>query len=164
MNNSNQYFFSRYYNVPFLFIFLSTFLLSGCCLYSVFPSGDYHCSQVDFEDLVKSRHYQEAFDQLEKDSLIDSTYTNKVQYDILNVFLHGRTIKKNELLIYSSYLEYPNSNNWTMLSAKALIVYLDTGHINPKILQDLQTDFTYFSQDKAYWFDVIKHLNNPRPN
>jgi len=143
-------------------VLLLPLLLTGCCPYQLFPGGQHHCSNLDLEDLVKAGRYQEAFKQLDPKGLEDASYDYKVTYDILNVLVNGRSIRKEELYIYPTYQKYPESYAWTMLSAKVLLIYLETGKVDTKAIQDLEDFLKKYYPNRLFWIKALKDLDKTK--
>ena len=143
-----------------LIILIIPVFFSGCCAYSIFPGGTYYCSQVDFKDLVKDARYKEAFNMLSPEGLNSASYDLKVSYDILNVLLNEEKIKKEDLFIYETFKKYPNSIAWTMLSAKILIIYLDTGKLDNQTIEDFEKYVPKHSKHNYFWLKALKDLPN----
>ena len=131
---------------------------SGCCALSIFPRGTYYCAQANFEDLVKDGRYRDAFKMLSSDGLESSAYDLQISYDILNVLVNGKKIRKEDLFIYKTYKKYPESIAWTMLSAKILIIYLDTGKIDEKTVNDFKIWVPKYSKHNYFWLKALQDL------
>lgn len=144
--------------VKFISILLISVFFSACCAYKIFPAGEYHCAQINFQNLVEDRKYEEAFKQLSPEGLESYTYGHKVSYDILNVLVNGRKIKKEELFIYKTFTKYPHSAAWTMLSAKILIIYLDTGKIDQETIELFEKYVPKNSKNNYFWINALKDL------
>jgi hypothetical protein len=131
---------------------------SGCCTLSVFPGGTYYCFEMNFKDSIKKGNYKEAFELLNTDGLELSTYDLQVSYDILNVLVNGRNIKKEDLYTYKTYKKYPNSIAWTMLSTKILIIYLDTGKLDKNAIETFEKYVPKHSKHNYFWLKALKNL------
>ena len=142
-----------------LIILIIPIFFSGCCAFSVFPGGTYYCAQADFKDLVKDGRYEEAFKMLNPDNLNSAAYDLQISYDILNVIVNGNKIKKEDLFTYKTYKKYPESIAWTMLSAKILIIYLDTGELDEQTIKDFERWVPKYSKHNYFWLKVLKDLN-----
>ncbi len=138
--------------------FLVLFFLSGCCAYKIIPGGDFHCAQIEFDTLVKEKNYKEAFSQINPEGIENSQYSYKIQYDILNVLVNGRSVKKEDLVTYKAFLKFPDSYSWSMLSAKVLVNYLETGNIDNDAIKELTRFLQNYNKDKLFWADAIKDI------
>ncbi|MCP3671659.1 MAG: hypothetical protein GY814_14765 [Gammaproteobacteria bacterium] len=113
---------------------------------------------MEFESLVEEGRYQEAFNQLDPKGLEDASYRYQAQYDILNVLIHGRKVKKEGLFTYQAFLKYPDSISWTILGCKVLVNYLDTGTVDTETLETMKK----YNPDKLLWLKPLQDLNKPR--
>ena len=141
-----------------LLILIIPIFFSACCAYSAFPGGSYQCAKEDFKGLVQDGRYEEAFKMIDPKGLKSSTYDSQISYDILNVLVNGKKVKKEDLYIYETYKKYPNSIAWTMLSAKILIIYMDTGKLDQETIAIFEKYVPKHSKHNYYWLKALNDL------
>ena len=139
-------------------ILIIPIFFSACCAYTIFPGGEYNCAKTDFQHLVKDRQYKKAFAMLNPKGLADATYDEQIAYDILNVLVNKEKVNKEDLFIYETYKTYPNSRAWTILSAKILIIYLDTGKLNKETIDIFEKYVPKHSKHNYFWLKALKDL------
>ncbi len=116
---------------------------------------------------MKDGKYEKAFSQLNKESIVFNNFgQSMLTYDILNVLVNKRSVKKEELLFSERYNLYPNSYAWTIRSFVALTEYLETGNLTSEtvdILEWCRTDMSTRSEweDQIFWIDAILTLHQP---
>jgi hypothetical protein len=117
--------------------------------------------------MVKSGEYSEAFSQLNKDEIVRVNFgSSMLKYDVLNVLVNKRSVKKEKLLFLERYKKYSESLAWTVKSFIALLEYLDTGNLSPTTVDWLEwcrTDMKKRSEwkDQIFWIDAILTLHQP---
>ena len=141
-----------------LLVLIIPIFLSACCAYTIFPGGGYLCAKTDFQYLVKERQYKKAFETLTSQGLENAPYDNQIAYDILNVLVNGKKVRKEDLFTYETYKNYPNSKAWTMLSAKILIIYLDTEQLDKETIDLFEKYVPQHSKHNYFWLNALKDL------
>ncbi len=88
-----------------------------------------------------------------------AAYDLKISYDILNVLVNGNKVRKEDLFTYEAYKKHPHSIAWTMLSAKILIIYMDTGKLDQKTIKTFEKYVPKHSNHNYFWLKALKDLN-----
>jgi len=141
-------------------IIIIPIFFSGCCAYKVFPGGKHYCNEIKFKDFVKDGEYIEAHRMFIPYGLELATYDYQISYDILNVLVYGKKIAKKDLLIYDTYKKYPDSIAWTMLAAKILVIYIDTGKIDKETVELFEKYVPKHSKHNYFWLKALKDLES----
>ena len=106
---------------------------------------------------IERGQFREALLDFNPQGLTDVDLPYKVVYDLLNVLVNKRKVKK--IFCRDSYNKYPHSYSYTIKICGILIIFVSTGKIDQKKMHDLEQYFKDTQRDEKYLLTAIKELN-----
>jgi tetratricopeptide (TPR) repeat protein len=119
---------------------------------------------IEMRTLIKEKKFSEALLQMNPDGIMFSTIVQKTTYDLLNILVNKKSVKK--LLCEDTYKNYPKAFSYSMKICASLIKYRDgkwIGATRSADLHDLKVYFSKRNQDMSYLYDALNELEASVP-
>ena len=116
-----------------------------------------YISEENFERMLKTKEYQQAFLKLNPEKIkISQNSLHVTAFDTLNVLLNKKKVK--ELYCNKEYKKYPDAYAYSMIVCGLLNDYLKTGHFTDKKMKVAEEYFTKSGSEKKYLLEMLKEI------